>query len=288
MAWGSALFLLLSISSYAAVLPCDRVEEWRQLAPLKKLSVAALEREAFSGDAFAQFFLGTLYLDGKLANKDEPIGISWLQRSAMNGFSRSQLFVGEFHESGKLLPRDPEEALNWYKKAANQGDCEAESFLGWHYLGNHFDVETNTWNDNGQKDPRLAIFWLQRSGEHGDPDAQVELGRLYEEGEGVDQNYAEAAFWYRKAADHGPDLGGAGQGRNRLGLLYLEGRGVTQDYIEAYKWFALTGHNAELQVSDRMSKSEIMEGRRRVSYWKQQHSAEIMEAKKVFGGAYSD
>ena len=30
---------------------------------------------------------------------------------------------------------------------------------------------------------------------------------MYEDGEGVEQNYALAAEWYRKAAEHVPDLG---------------------------------------------------------------------------------
>jgi TPR repeat protein len=40
-----------------------------------------------------------------------------------------------------------------------------------------------------------------------------------------------ATEWYLKAAEHFPDLGGAGQGRNSLGLLYMQGLGVPQDYI---------------------------------------------------------
>ena len=278
-----ALFLLFGTSTFATIPPCDRVEVWRQVAPLKQLGQAALFTEASSGDASAQFFIGTLYLDGKGVNKDESVGVSWLRQSANNGFSRAQLLLGQFYEAGKLQRHDPEDALNWYTKAAEQGDCEAEFFLGLHYLGNHFDVETNSWNYKGPKDTPKAIFWLKRAGEHGDPDAQAELGRLYEMGEGVDQDYASAVFWYRKAADHGPDLGGAGQGRNRLGILYLEGRGVQKDYIEAYKWFALTGHKATEQVATRMSRSELQEGERRVEEWKQRHAAEIVEAHKVFG-----
>src|ERR1700722_8493356 len=48
---------------------------------------------------------------------------------------------------------------------------------------------------------------------------QVCLGRMYEVGEFVSQNYALAAKWYRKAAEHVPNRGGAGVARNNLGLL---------------------------------------------------------------------
>ena len=36
-----------------------------------------------------------------------------------------------------------------------------------------------------------------------DPASQVELGQRYEYGDGVKKSYAEAAKWYRKAAEHG-------------------------------------------------------------------------------------
>ena len=84
-----------------------------------------------------------------------------------------------------------------------------------------------------------ALKWYRKSATSGNPDAQNELGRMYEDGEGVTQNYALAAKWYRQAAEHVPDLGGAGQGRNNLGMLYLEGRGVPKDYVQAYMWFSL-------------------------------------------------
>ena len=46
------------------------------------------------------------------------------------------------------------------------------------------------------------------------------------------QDYAQAAEWYRKAADQG--FAGA---QVNLGLLYANGQGVARDYAEALKWF---------------------------------------------------
>jgi TPR repeat protein len=34
---------------------------------------------------------------------------------------------------------------------------------------------------------------------------------MYEDGEGIKQSYVLAAKWYLKAAEHVPNLGGAGQ-----------------------------------------------------------------------------
>jgi TPR repeat protein len=53
--------------------------------------------------------------------------------------------------------------------------------------------------------------------------AQYVVGHLYEKGDGVKKNDAEAAKWYRKA-----DKKGLSDATALLGVLYLEGRGVKQ------------------------------------------------------------
>ena len=68
--------------------------------------------------------------------------------------------------------------------------------------------------------------------EEGDPTAQYELGIMYQNGEGVPQNYSKAVKWFRKAAEQGDS-----NAQYRLGLKYSVGHGVPQDYSEAAKWF---------------------------------------------------
>ena len=55
---------------------------------------------------------------------------------------------------------------------------------------------------------------------------------MYDLGEGVKQDYAEAIKWYRLVA--GQDNADA---QNGLGTMYINGDGVPQDYAEALKWF---------------------------------------------------
>ena len=61
--------------------------------------------------------------------------------------------------------------------------------------------------------------------EAGDAELQFSLGVMYEHGEGVRQDYAEAVRWYRKAAEQG-----YAEAQNNLGLMYDQGQGVRQDY----------------------------------------------------------
>ena len=70
--------------------------------------------------------------------------------------------------------------------------------------------------------------------EGGDAVAQVNLGFLYASGEGVPQNFAEAARWYRKAADQGH-----ADAQYKLGFLYTQGQGVPKNFAEAYFWLNL-------------------------------------------------
>ena len=63
------------------------------------------------------------------------------------------------------------------------------------------------------------------------PQAQYNLGLSYDKGLGVPQNYAQAALWYRKAAEQGYAMA-----QYNLGFLYHNGQGVPRDYAEAYFW----------------------------------------------------
>ena len=69
---------------------------------------------------------------------------------------------------------------------------------------------------------------------HGDAKAQYNLGLMYENGQGVTQDYKEAVKWCRLAADQG-----LAEAQYNLGLIYRDGEGVTQDYKETVKWYRL-------------------------------------------------
>ncbi len=91
---------------------------------------------------------------------------------------------------------------------------------------------------------RVVEFgWRYRkTAEQGDATAQRSLGFLYANGQGVAQDYVEAARWFRKAADQGEALAQFG-----LGTLYANGKGVAQNYAEAARWYrkaADQGHAA--------------------------------------------
>ena len=61
---------------------------------------------------------------------------------------------------------------------------------------------------------------------------------LYRDGQGLPQDHAEAAKWFRLAADQGN-----ASAQNNLGVLYNNGQGVPQDFLTAHMWFNLGAAN---------------------------------------------
>jgi len=147
---------------------------------------------------------------------------------------------------------------------AQRGDANSQMWLATAYEQGWF----------GERNFSEALKWFRKSAAKGNADAQNDLGQMYEDGEGVKQSYVLAAKSYRKAAEHVPDLGGAGQGRNNLGMLYWDGRGVPKDYIQAYMWFRLfrVEPNRNLvYAKEHMTEQQILEAKRRVKEWKVSH-----------------
>src|SRR5436190_1515612 len=96
---------------------------------------------------------------------------------------------------------------------------------------------------------------------------------MYENGDAVPQDYVQAAKWYKKAAEHVPDRGGAGGARNSLGFLYMDGLGVPQDRASAYMSFALSRSKRNMQwAAEGMTSAQIAEGQRRAREWIARHS----------------
>ena len=88
-------------------------------------------------------------------------------------------------------------------------------------------------------DYATAMRGFRVHAEQGNAGAQVALGVMYDRGEGVPQNYIEAATWYRKAAEQG-----AAAAQYNLGLKHLDGEGVPEDDVEAVKWYRKAAEQA--------------------------------------------
>ena len=77
-----------------------------------------------------------------------------------------------------------------------------------------------------------ALFWYRNSGDQGYVNAQFCLAIKYATGQGVREDDAEAVRWHSKAADQGH-----AELQYRLGARYRTGLGVPKDEAEAIRWF---------------------------------------------------
>ena len=83
-------------------------------------------------------------------------------------------------------------------------------------------------------DHRKSFIVCRPLAEQGVSHAQNALGEMYMYGEGIPQDYNEAAKWFRLAAEQGHR-----RAQFLLGVLYWSGDGVPQDFDAAVKWFRL-------------------------------------------------
>lgn len=88
------------------------------------------------------------------------------------------------------------------------------------------------WSAYYRGDYETAFKELKPVAEKGHPAAQVNLGLLYEEGKGVERDYAKALTWYRRAAAQG-----YAEAQYRLGLFHETGKGVAGDPDAAVDWY---------------------------------------------------
>ena len=77
-----------------------------------------------------------------------------------------------------------------------------------------------------------AARWYEKAAAQGNAAGQVRLGKLYDNGRGVPQDSVQARQWYHKAAAQGNALA-----QLQLGMLYDIGQGVPHDYVQARAWY---------------------------------------------------
>ncbi len=101
----------------------------------------------------------------------------------------------------------------------------------------------------GDYDKALSILLpLAETADHAY--AQYFVGRMYADGQGVEQDMETAAKWYRKAAERG-----VADAQFRLGGLYEAGNGVPRDMESAYGWYTVAAHLGNAKATSAVEKS---------------------------------
>ena len=206
-------------------------------------------------------------------NKNEfDIAYQLFFELADKGIAEAQINLGMMFENGQGVLQDFKEAVRWYRLAADQGLTKAQEKLNF-LLKNKprenpqssfmesennpanitsddtrndlsasesFHTALNAFNKN-EFDIAYQLFF--ELADKGIAEAQINLGMMYENGQGVSQDFKEAVRWYRLAADQ--ELTKA---QYNLGLMYAQGKGVDKDPIQASKWYRLAADQGLIQA----------------------------------------
>ena len=129
---------------------------------------------------------------------------------------KPQFKLGMIYGNGKGIPQDYCLAYMWFSLAAVQGIEIAE----------------------GNRDIAENLMTPEQIAE-----ARFNLGFMYENGNGIARDYAEAVRYYHLAAEAGHF-----KAQLYLGTMHKNGKGVTQDYAEAMKWYRLAAKAEDAEV----------------------------------------
>lgn len=129
----------------------------------------------------------------------------------------------EFSASGVFILNESE--ASWMSQSEYVKKMEATAKVYYDAGIKYLEGEA----DNGPDTKKaFACFWRAANMEHAQ--AAYQVGKMYDEGIGMTQNYANAVDWYKKA-------GRVLEAQTRLGVMYAEGIGVKQNYLTAAHHF---------------------------------------------------
>jgi len=127
------------------------------------------------------------------------------------------------------------------------------------------------------KNEAEAARWYRKAADRGAAVGALNLARLYNDGRGVPKDDAQASAWYVKSAELGdPD------GQFYAGLRYADGIGIAANPVEAYKWMSLgvarssnpAAYAATLKkLESRLTPEQLAAARNAAQAWQQKFAA---------------
>jgi uncharacterized protein len=178
--------------------------------------------------------------------------------AAEAGNPEAQFDLAVLYAQGLGVARDLGTAMRWYGSAAEQGNAQAQFALGqiysrgwgaprdtvdamrWMEMANDpsSDGSPTRWSliegYGAERDDAQAAYWYRKAAEQGHAEAQYNLARLYATGQGVARDQEAALHWMRAAASQG-----YAPAQARFGARYAAGNGISQDHRLAYFWLTL-------------------------------------------------
>jgi len=114
----------------------------------------------------------------------------------------------------------------------------------------------------------FAFQWFKRAAEQGDVNAYLQIGLMYDFGQGVQQSFAQALRWYQRAAEKGDQ-----RAMYLVGHMHDFGEGIPVDRGKAMFWYLKSAHlgyaNAQYAVAKELLKLADQSLREQAITWLQ-------------------
>ncbi len=149
-----------------------------------------------SGSKNHSVYTAEMYYYGLEVPQDYAKAVKYFTQADKEGFALGTYKLGLCYYRGHGVEQDVVKALKIYKRCAAMEAREGTPFDHFTPLGYNFGVAY----------------------------AEHAVGKCYHEGVGVEKNTIEAAYWYKRAMEHGHAAGAT-----NMGILYLNGDGQAKN-----------------------------------------------------------
>ena len=194
--------------------------------------------KANTGDADAQYKLGTMYSNGDGVERDPDQAFAWFQKAAHQGNTRAMYALAVSYYNGSVLGgsvgTNVEKAWIYFTLATLRGDTQAAeeanrvaAELGKHGLSDaQYQLAVMLLKgEEAPPDVVRAVRMLENLAQSGSFEARLELANIYEKGVGVPINGEKAVYWMHQAVMTKP----YDEIRMRLANMYLDDMLATKD-----------------------------------------------------------
>ena len=173
--------------------------------------------------------LGCMYKKGRGVAQDYAEAVRLFRLAVAKGHAGAQYNLGLMFEKGRGVAQDDAEAVRLYRLATEQGHGKAEYRLA--------IMLSQEDRDKGV----IFVQLLRNTAKKWNKYASYELGYIYDMGQLVEQNYAEARRWYCLAAHKGH-----ARAQSRLGYLWDVGLGGDEDEGTAKEWYTKAAEKGDI------------------------------------------
>ena len=190
--------------------------------------VMMLQKAAEAGSLEAMYDLSDCYADGEGVDKNMPLAIKWVTKAADAGYVKAQAALGgAYFEGMEGLDQNYALSEKYFLLAAQKDNSEAQAALSLLYIE--------------MEEYEKAMLWARKAVQMEQPMAFLALGRIYDEGLGVDVDHKEGLRWFEKAADKGD-----ANAQNVVGNIYLNADYVKNDPKKAFKYYQMAAAQGHL------------------------------------------